>query len=174
MNSPGAEVRIRPMTAADLDRVMAIAESLKDAPHWPPASWEAALDPHGLPRRIAMVAELDEAGGPAGFAVASRVGPEAELEAIAVAADAQRRGVARSLLGALAAELQMAGADVLLLEVRASNAAALSLYGSFGFVESGRRRRYYLDPEEDAVLMSLPVRGACTSRSCRESKKRVK
>jgi ribosomal-protein-alanine N-acetyltransferase len=68
--------------------------------------------------------------------------------------------VARRLLGALTAELRTAGVDALLLEVRASNGAALSLYASLGFVEAGRRRRYYLDPEEDASLMRLSMRGA--------------
>jgi ribosomal-protein-alanine N-acetyltransferase len=42
-----------------------------------------------------------------------------------------------------------------LLEVRASNEGARALYRGAGFTEDGLRRRYYSDPEEDAVLMSL-------------------
>ncbi len=44
------------------------------------------------------------------------------------------------------------------LEVRASNRAAIGLYNSFGFNESGRRQRYYSDPIEDAVLMTCDLR----------------
>jgi ribosomal-protein-alanine N-acetyltransferase len=46
------------------------------------------------------------------------------------------------------------------LEVRASGSAARKLYEKFGFVESGRRRDYYADPREDAVIMSLSLPGA--------------
>jgi ribosomal-protein-alanine N-acetyltransferase len=43
------------------------------------------------------------------------------------------------------------------LEVRISNRAAIALYERAGFVQDGRRRGYYRDPEEDAVLMGLPL-----------------
>jgi [ribosomal protein S18]-alanine N-acetyltransferase len=46
------------------------------------------------------------------------------------------------------------------LEVRVSGSSARRLYEKFGFVESGRRRNYYTDPSEDAILMSLGLRGA--------------
>jgi ribosomal-protein-alanine N-acetyltransferase len=83
------------------------------------------------------------------------VGAEAELESIGVEAARQRRGVGTRLLEALAGELLGAGAEELFLEVRASNQRALGLYRRAGFVETGRRARYYADPVEDAVLMAL-------------------
>jgi ribosomal-protein-alanine N-acetyltransferase len=49
-------------------------------------------------------------------------------------------------------------AQVIELEVRASSMSALALYSSLGFTEQGRRRGYYRDPIEDAVLMSAPLR----------------
>ena len=49
-------VSVRAMVLTDLERVMEIAESLKEAPHWPQASYLAALEPEGAPRRIALVA----------------------------------------------------------------------------------------------------------------------
>jgi ribosomal-protein-alanine N-acetyltransferase len=143
------------MTPADLDWVIEIAASLKEAPRWPRSAYLAALDPEAVPCRIALVAEEPSSGAVAGFAVASLLQPHAELETIAVAPAAQRQGLARQLFAALSAELETAQIADVLLEVRASNHAALGLYRSLGFVELGRRTRYYHDPVEDAVLMSL-------------------
>jgi ribosomal-protein-alanine N-acetyltransferase len=70
----------------------------------------------------------------------------------------QRRGTGRKLLEAMAEELRGAGVREALLEVRVSNQAAFDFYRSLGWVETGRRPRYYADPEEDAVLMSLSLR----------------
>lgn len=145
---------IRRMRAGDLDQVMAIAGSLSQTPHWTQSAYLVALDPHASPRRIALVAE-DPVAGVVAFAVASLLAPQAELETIAVAPSSQRRGLARKLLSALVGELSAAAAVEFLLEVRFSNHAALALYRSLGWRETGLRPRYYSDPEEDAVLMSL-------------------
>jgi len=66
MNSPSAAVRVRPMSPADLDHVLEIAASLKQAPQWPRSAYLAALDSGAAPRRIALVAETleTEAGVP--------------------------------------------------------------------------------------------------------------
>jgi ribosomal-protein-alanine N-acetyltransferase len=153
MKSAFAEVRIRRMTPTDLGRVMEIAESLKEAPQWPRTALERALDPAAQPRRISLVAE--GMGVVEGFAVASLMPPEGELETIAVAAKAQRQGLARRLFAELTAELGKAGIKEVFLEVRASNQPALGLYRGLGFAETGRRVRYYHDPVEDAILMRL-------------------
>ena len=155
MTDQATGIRVRPMAAADLDGVLAIAESLPDAPHWPRAAYIKALDPASTPERIALVAVSPGPDAVAGFAVASLLPPQAELESIAVAAASQRRGMGRRLFGALMIELKQAGATELLLEVRASNLAALGFYRALGFIETGRRPRYYADPVEDAVLMQL-------------------
>jgi [ribosomal protein S18]-alanine N-acetyltransferase len=149
-----AAVAIRQMRAADIDQVMAIADSLKDAPHWPASAYMAALDQSGTPRRMALVAANEPAGGIVGFAVASLLPPQAELESIAVRLDAQRQGIGSQLLRALTGELKAAGINEFLLEVRASNHAGLAFYQSHGWQRAGVRPRYYADPEEDAVLMS--------------------
>jgi ribosomal protein S18 acetylase RimI-like enzyme len=62
------------------------------------------------------------------------------------------------LFAALAAELALAGVTEVILEVRASNFPAVALYGTLGFTETGRRPRYYADPIEDAVLMTVTLR----------------
>lgn len=142
------------MTVADLDRVQEIASSLKDAPQWSRSAYLAALDPHAALRRIALVAEYP-AGFVAGFAVASVLPPEAELESIAVAFALQRRGLASQLFRALVDGFRPAGITDVLLELRASNQPALGLYRTLGFVVAGRRSRYYQEPVEDAILLRL-------------------
>lgn len=150
-------LRIRPMTEADLDGVVALAAALADAPHWPRAAYAAMLAADAKPRRIALVYENETANGRtgelAGFVVASLMPPEAELEFIAVAAGLQRRGVARGLFEAIKSELRAVGVTDLVLEVRPSNRAARALYGALGFTEAGRRAGYYADPAEDALLL---------------------
>jgi [ribosomal protein S18]-alanine N-acetyltransferase len=155
MNSPFASVRVRRMTQADLDRVIEIAGSLKEAPQWPRLTYLVALDSVATPFRITLVAENPETGELMGFAVASLVPPEAELESIAVAPPFHRRGLARRLFAALTSELRLVQVAEVFLEVRASNFPALALYRSLGFVEMGRRSRYYHDPVEDALVMRL-------------------
>jgi ribosomal-protein-alanine N-acetyltransferase len=156
MNPPiGAQIRIRRMALADLDPVIELALSLKAAPHWPRSAYLAALDPGAAPPRIALVAEDEESGGVQGFAVASLLPPQAELETIAVAAEVQRRGLARRILMAMADELRKARVTEVLVEVRASNSGALAFYRAQGFAVTGRRPRYYADPIEDAVLLDL-------------------
>jgi [ribosomal protein S18]-alanine N-acetyltransferase len=146
-----AKITIRPMARSDVDRVMAIATSLAQAPRWGREAYESALTLDD--RRIAWVAEIS--GMVAGFAVASLVIPEAELETMGIAAEWQGKGVGRQLLEALLRSVWERDVTKVMLEVRDSNAAAQGLYRSHGFEESGRRRGYYIDSKEDAVLMQL-------------------
>ena len=150
-------VRIRRMAGADLDRVVAIADSLGTAPQWSRLAYVDAIVIDGTPRRIALIAEIDALV--VGFLVASVVAPQAELESIAVAGEAQGRGLGTALLEALIAELRLAGAGELELEVRESNRAAAAFYARAGFREVGRRRGYYREPVEDAVLLRLALEG---------------
>ncbi len=155
------DVEVRRMTAADLEQVISIAATLPDAPHWPQLTYANALNPDSTPRRIALIivpAAVDPTHRDVfGFTVASLLPARAELETIAVAAAGQRCGLGRQLYHALAGKLQAVGAHEILLEVRASNRAALAFYRSLGFAETGLRPRYYTDPVEDAVLMSLAL-----------------
>jgi len=155
--NPAAEIAIRPMVAPDLASVLAIASSLRNTPHWSMAAWRRVLDHSAAPRRFALVAAGPEAGKVLGYAVACPLPPQAELETIAVAARGQRRGIARSLLQTLVCQLREVGIDELFLEVRVSNAPAIALYRGLGFVTTGIRPEYYLDPIEDALLMRLAL-----------------
>jgi ribosomal-protein-alanine N-acetyltransferase len=160
-NSPSnPAINLRPMRAEDIPRVKQIADDLAEAPHWPAAVYEAALNPNSEPRRIALVAEKQDtsqarAGEPesdesrsgaiVGFVVASVVAGEAELESIAVAAALQGHGLGGQLLGHLLPVLREVQATRVNLEVRASNSPALRLYARHGFTETGRRLGYYAD-----------------------------
>lgn len=146
---------IRPMLPADIPSVVQLAQALPEAPHWSPEAYRIALDPLAAPRRLALVAERD--GQLAGFAVLAVVADEAELESIAVAESARRQGVGRLLLLHLTKMTQAGKLARMFLEVRASNARALSFYHATGWRVCGQRKRYYVDPEEDAVLMACEI-----------------
>ncbi|GGO78739.1 ribosomal-protein-alanine acetyltransferase [Marinobacterium nitratireducens] len=95
------------------------------------------------------------------FALCSRLFDEAELLQIAVQPARRREGLGRQLLEEVMARLAGDGCERLMLEVRASNAAGLSLYRILGFAEDGRRKGYYASGSgrEDAVLMSRILSG---------------
>jgi ribosomal-protein-alanine N-acetyltransferase len=99
----------------------------------------------------------------AGFAVGKAIetGEDvlAELESVAVAETARRAGVGRALSEGVIAWCREVGAAGVGLEVRSANSAAIALYHGMGFVEVGWRKRYYRDPEDDAVLMQRVFAG---------------
>lgn len=153
MKFDSANVEIRNLAQSDLATIIGFVELVEEAPRWPSETFVQMLSGEFRTRRVALVATV--AGEVVGFAVASLVAPEAELENIAVSPEAQRRGIGRLLLSELAGELKQSGIETLHLEVRISNSAAIGLYKSSGFNETGRRPRYYSDPVEDALLMTL-------------------
>ncbi|UBF26803.1 ribosomal protein S18-alanine N-acetyltransferase [Kovacikia minuta CCNUW1] len=78
---------------------------------------------------------------------------EAHITILAVDPNYQRQGVGQALLYALLRSAQGRGLERATLEVRISNQSALSLYEKFGFREAGRRKRYYQDTGEDALVL---------------------
>jgi len=84
---------------------------------------------------------------------------EAHISTIAVRPEYRGRGIGEALLVGALAHAQKAGAVEASLEVRVSNAAAQNLYRKYGFEEVGRRKNYYRDNDEDAILMTAkPLR----------------
>lgn len=149
-----ATIHVRAMRAQDVERVRELCAELPEAPQWTEWQWREMLAGREV-RRMALVATAD-AGVDArivGVAVASVVMEDAELEGIGVAAPWQRCGVGARLLEALIDCCVQAKARRLMLEVRAANLAARSLYRRTGFTETGRRMGYYREPTEDAVTM---------------------
>lgn len=154
MSCDQAQLQIRKMRAADVPQIASIAAGLKDAPHWPQSTYQAALDPVSIPRRIALVAVSNPSGDVVGFAIVSLISPQAELESIAVRSDEQRQGIGSKLLSSLVCELRAAAISEFMLEVRASNRTGIAFYQAHGWKQSGLRPRYYADPQDDAILMS--------------------
>ncbi|GAB4202643.1 MAG: ribosomal protein S18-alanine N-acetyltransferase [Sandaracinaceae bacterium] len=107
--------------------------------------------PDELGRSIAhcWVAERD--GVLVGYALAWIVADRAELMSIGVDADARGGGIGRALLGHVLGRSAALGARELVLEVRASNAAAIALYHAAGLTRIGQRPRYYRDGEDALV-----------------------
>ncbi len=142
------EVRIRRMDAHDLARVMEIEQQSYSMP-WTESTFR------GLLRRSdadLFVAET-EAHVIAGYAVSWAVLEQGELGNVAVAPEFRRRGVAHRLLDAVVERAGQRGVRELFLEVRVSNIHARQLYQTYGFREVGRRRNYYMEPVEDALVM---------------------
>jgi [ribosomal protein S18]-alanine N-acetyltransferase len=95
-----------------------------------------------------------------GFVLGQIAADEAEILALGVCKDWQRRGIGLKLVEGLIRAARKAEARALFLEVAAGNAAALGLYARLGFAEAGRRKGYYLRagrPAEDAIRLSLSL-----------------
>ncbi len=142
---------IRPATPADIPRLMELERHAATAAHWAEADYQRIFDAMP-PERLALVLE---GAGIVAFVVARGVGAEWEIENVVVAGPARRRGLGGRLLGELLDRLRARGAQAVFLEVRESNRAARALYEKWAFVESGRRKGYYRDPEEDALQYRL-------------------
>jgi ribosomal-protein-alanine N-acetyltransferase len=105
------------------------------------------------PNAVFRVAVQD--GELMGYIGMHRVLDEGYIANVAVDPKFRRRGVARELLGTLIAFARRERLAFLTLEVRAGNRPAAAFYQNMGFGEAGRRRGYYENPREDAVLMTL-------------------
>jgi ribosomal-protein-alanine N-acetyltransferase len=156
--------RIRTGGAADLAGVVMMERGIVEAPHWTKAEYEAIVNAEGSidggVRRCLMIAEAEE-GRLLGFAVGKVVGSGlegmGEIESVAVDRAARRGGMGRSLCEAVIAWCSQQGARAVELEVRAGSVGAIALYGGLGFVSVGRRKGYYWEPVEDALLMKLEL-----------------
>lgn len=137
---------IRPMTAADLDEVLAIEEASFRTP-WKREHFESELS-GGC--SFPFVAECE--GRVVGYVCLMSLFEEAQILDIAVSPEERGRGIARLLMEHACAVARERHAEVLSLEVRASSAAAIGLYLRSGFRQVGVRTNYY-DSSEDALLM---------------------
>lgn len=143
----GEGSHLRRMEARDLPAVMEIDAMSLPRP-WSAGIWRGELEsPYGL---YLVIEDQGEISGHIGV---RHVLGELHITTIAVRPEYRRRGHARALIGAALAAYPHA--SHMHLEVRPTNAAAITLYESLGFSQTGRRRRYYGD--EDALLMTLDL-----------------
>lgn len=142
---------IRKARAADLPAVMAIDREQFSNP-WPDKHFRGEL---ANSFSHFYVAENRENSSLAGFLIFWRLDSELELHKIAVPKACQRRGYGSCLLDFFITTARSWHCQHALLEVRASNVAAIELYEKFAFQRVGRRRDYYSLPAEDALVFKL-------------------
>ncbi len=148
-------VKIEPMTAERLDEVAELERLCFPDP------WSRNVFAESLKNDLsAYLTALDSAGRVAGYAGLTVVLDEGYIDNIAVRPDCRRQGVAAQLLDVFINFARGNQLAFLSLEVRASNYAAIALYGSRGFREAGRRKNYYEHPPEDALIMTRTFENA--------------
>ena len=145
------KLSIREAVSTDLPAMMFLEKHAATAGHWSLQRYETLFRPSSA-GRICLVIEEAQLQG---FIIARTVGVEWEIENIAIAGKARRHGLGTRLLGELLDLAKARGAESVFLEVRESNRAARALYEKWSFTEDGRRKKYYKDPDEDAILYRL-------------------
>ena len=141
---------IRRMTIEDVQVAHEIDKASFTLP-WPERSLRFEVTDN--PAARCWAAELDDRL--VGMLVLWMIVDEAHIATLATHPDFRRQGIAKRLLVAALKNAYAEGARTALLEVRAGNDAAQTMYRKFGFEVVGRRERYYKDNNEDAVLMTL-------------------
>ena len=106
-----------------------------------------------LDNKLAFWLVAVEGESVAGYIGSQTVMDETDMMNVAVHPDFRRKGIAEALVNALVDHLIKIGSHCLTLEVRASNAPAIALYEKLGFSEIGRRKNYYRNPREDALIL---------------------
>lgn len=143
-------IAIRRMELKDIPEVVEIDRSSFTLP-WTERSYKYEIQENMAAR--CWVTTVDERV--AGMLVVWIILDEAHIATIATHPHLRRRGLARRMLTRALVSAREEGAQKALLEVRARHAAAQKIYCDIGFVEVGRRPKYYHDNGEDAVLMTL-------------------
>ena len=147
---------VRTAQIDDLAAILALEQSVQGAAHWSPDHYRKRIQSQP-DRACLLVAECEGENRESkflGFLCARIVGiaDEWEIENVAVQQESRCQGVGAQLMQSLIGIWKRSAANALLLEVRESNTAARALYERHGIGEVGRRRAYYHDPSEDAIL----------------------
>jgi ribosomal-protein-alanine N-acetyltransferase len=158
-------LHLRLATPADIPAILALEQLCPSAAHWTELQYRNLLRNEileSISHRIALVVEQASEEPSAtppqtqptllAFLVAHRIEREWELENIAVAPAARRRGLATMLIQELFRRARENNSNSIFLEVRESNQLAQALYEKLGFAKSGLRNGYYQSPPEDAIL----------------------
>ena len=130
----------------------ALAELEKQCFHAP---WSEKMLREELGGGIVLVAEQD--GEVQGYVGCQTVLDEGYITNVAVSPDFRRRGAARRLIAELIARAKEKVLAFVTLEVRESNAPAIALYTGAGFAPVGKRKNFYSNPTENAVLMTISL-----------------
>jgi len=144
-------LRRRPIDEADVERILAIQAACPEIAQW--TRWDYERVARG--EMAGWVAEEEKSV--VGFIVARKIAREIEILNFAVSPEMRSRGVGAMLLQESLAWAKTFEATHAILEVRASNAAALRFYERHNFEVVGRRPRYYISPIEDALLLTAKI-----------------
>lgn len=147
---------LRRATPDDLDAIMAIEHSTFPTDAWSAETMRRELADPGTYYLVAIPDGGRTVDGYAGL-LCPRGSEDADVQTIAVAASARRRGLGRTLLLALLAEAERRGAQQVFLEVRADNEPAQTLYRAERFEQIAIRKRYYQPDGVDAFVMRRPT-----------------
>ena len=142
-----ADVKIRRMTWLDVEEVTKVEEASFSIPWTKEAFMNEMLRNE---QAIYFVAVHDKRV--VGFVGVWQIVDEGHITNIAVLPEFRGQGIGNQLLAELVAFAKSKGLVGLTLEVRVSNVGAQKLYEQFGFMQAGRRRRYYQDNNEDAYI----------------------
>ena len=141
--------RLVPMDRGHISQIAAMEQKL----FHPPAS-ERLLEQELYDDTVSVIAAEDEEGKVLGYGEIRVILDEGCLEKIAVAEEYRRQGIAQSILDVFL-RFGREKLAFLTLEVRVSNRPAMEFYLKNEFEQVGRRKNYYSDPQEDAILMTL-------------------
>ena len=139
---------ISPMRPGDLDEVVTIERASFGMP-WSRGAFLYEIEQN----RVARCLVVREDGVIVGYMCVWEIADEVHVTNIAIHPAYRRRGIARNLLHGLVANARARELRMIVLEVRPSNHQAIALYESFNFRVTGRRRGYYYDTGEDALVM---------------------
>ena len=146
---------ISPMRPSDLDEVIAIERASFGMP-WSRGAFLYEIEQN----RVARCWVLREGATLVAYLCLWEIGEELHVTNIAVHPELRRKGLARRLLGAILDDGRARRLRSVTLEVRPTNDEARTLYESFGFRVVGRRRGYYYDTGEDALIMETDLQAA--------------
>jgi len=145
------KITFHPVTKADLQEVLTLERA--SFPH--PWSEEHILNEINSPHSFPLLARLED-GSCAGYICPMLVLDEGQILNLAIQPACRGRGIGRMLLEAALELFREKCATAVYLEVRPTNATAISLYNRCGFVTIGRRKAYY-ENGEDAILMKYEL-----------------
>ncbi|MTV48945.1 ribosomal-protein-alanine N-acetyltransferase [Heliobacillus mobilis] len=162
MRIKGGKVSFRPMTIDDLDAVMEIECQSFPTP-WSRSSFVLELTESSLSHYWVCLFYPEtspdlEQGRVIGYAGTWAILDEVHITTIAIHRDWRGKGLGEALLNFIFLESILKGGERITLEVRPSNESAIALYRKMGFQDVGRRRGYYTDTGEDAIIMWRDLR----------------
>jgi [ribosomal protein S18]-alanine N-acetyltransferase len=141
------ELEMKPMGIEDLEEVMEIEESSFPTP------WTLGMFMREFELEFSHRYVFDMAGGVAGYIVFWLIEGEVHIMSVAVRRDLRRLGIGTEILNFTLARAKEIGGRYVFLEVREHNEAGIGLYRKMGFRVVYKRKGYYTDTKEDALIM---------------------